>query len=62
MKKMYLTPVVEEVKIEHVNLLIVSGGGGDITDPPGWGGGGGVGDDPDMPGLITPEELLGLPF
>jgi len=42
-----MTPVVEEIKLNSVNLLIVSGGGGDISEPP----------------LdITPEKLLGIPF
>ena len=38
-----MTPVVEEIKLNSVNLLIVSGGGGDISEPPGWGGAGGSG-------------------
>lgn len=61
-KKQYMTPVVEEIKLNSVNLLIVSGGGGDINEPPGWGGAGG-GVEPDAPPLdITPEKLLGIPF
>ena len=62
-KKQYMTPVVEEIKLNSVNLLIVSGGGGDISEPPGWGGAGGSGIEPEAPPIdITPEELLGIPF
>lgn len=64
MKKEYIAPVLEEITIKEMTLLAgsVTGDGGDIPEPPGWGGDGGGISDPDAPGLITPEQILGLPF
>lgn len=68
MKKVYMTPELEEIKIKNMNLLAGSvGGGGDITDPPGWGGedpGGLEPDAPELPGMpdFSPNKLLGFPF
>ena len=71
MKKEYIAPTMEEVKIENVYLLIGSGvGGGGAAGDIGWGGTGtGVEPDaPELPGMpdtpfdITPEKLLGFPF
>ena len=65
MKKTYLAPTVDEVKIETLCFLSVSGvgGGGGGTDDIEWGGEDPGGVVPDAPPLdITPEKLLGIPF
>ena len=68
MKKIYMTPELEEIKINNnMNLLSVSGGG--AADDIGWGGDGsgvepGAPELPELPGMpsITPNGLLGFPF
>jgi hypothetical protein len=68
MKKIYMTPELEEIKIKS-NMSLLAGsptvtGGGDADL--GWGGDGtGVEPGaPELPGMpsITPEGLLGFPF
>ena len=57
MKKVYMAPELEEIKVEDVTLLSSSPGvtGSGIDNPPGWGGGD-PGDGSVIPGV--PE----LPF
>lgn len=69
MKKVYMTPELEEIKIMNTGFLCVSGvgSGGDVTDL-GFGGedsGGSMDPDaPELPGMpdFSPEKLLGFPF
>lgn len=71
MKKEYIIPQVEVVKIANMTLL--AGSMGVTSDEIGWGGDGsgvtpGAPELPGMPTLpdspldITPEKLLGFPF
>ena len=68
MKKEYIIPQVEVVKIANMTLL--AGSVGVTADGIGWGGdGSGVTPGaPELPGMpespldITPEKLLGFPF
>lgn len=64
MKKEYIAPSVEEIKLNGMTLLAgsVNGGGGDIAEPPGWGGAGGGISDPDAPEMISPEDIFGPAF
>lgn len=69
MKKIYMTPELEEIKIKS-NMSLLTGSptvtGGGIADDIGFGGDGtGVEPGaPELPGMpsITPEGLLGFPF
>jgi len=57
MKKEYIAPKLEEIKLNSMILLAGSvNGGGDITDPPGWGGEGSDLSEPNAPRLILSEE------
>lgn len=69
MKKIYMTPELEEIKIKS-NMSLLTGSptvtGGGIADDIGFGGDG-TGVEPGAPALpgmpsITPEGLLGFPF
>ena len=70
MKKIYMTPEMEEIKIDSVNPLLNTSGGivTDGIDTGGFGGTdtGGTMDPeaPELPGMpeVTPEGLLGFPF
>lgn len=69
MKKIYMTPELEEIKIKNMNLLAGSpgAGGGGVADdilPGGEDPGGLDPDAPELPGMpdFSPEKLLGFPF
>ncbi len=66
MKKVYMTPELEEIKIMNMNLLAGSVGADGLD---GFGGYGGDGDGkepeaPELPGMpdFSPNKLLGFPF
>ena len=61
MKKAYMTPEIEELNVENMNLLCSSVIGDGAADDLGFGGDG-TGLDPESPLLVTPESLLGIPF
>ncbi len=64
MKKTYMAPTVEEVKMNGILLLGVSGEGSSVFNDLG-GGGVDVGGvlEPDAPAMpSTPEEISDLPF
>lgn len=70
MKKVYMTPELEEIKIMTMGMLAISGpmgGSGGGTDDLGFGGddpGGLDPDAPELPGMpdFSPNKLLGFPF
>lgn len=70
MKKTYIAPEMEEIKINDMNLLAGSMGveatiGGDPISSGGGDTGGTLDPDaPELPGMpdMSPEELLGFPF
>jgi hypothetical protein len=66
MKKIYMTPELEEIEIKS-NQPLLLGSGVTSDDGIGWGGTDDGTHDPAAPGLpgmpsITPEGLLGFPF